>query len=255
MIRKEDILADMHTHTIFSRHAYSTVEENITYAAKAGMRFIAITDHYFHDGDECNKDNERCRIRFLENNVNPHSDIKVISSAEFNIMQDMEYRNSRSLSHLKWRPIGLHNDFAPKLHDMTFDDLYKEFETASEWNNEFNHIERELESLRPGKFNGTLPEEAKHFLEKIVILAKEKNIFLEINEHSLEPGRNYDEIIRYWLNIAAENGNRFCLGTDAHFCREVGQFEKGIAILNEFGITKDRVLNCNEDELKGLLRF
>ena len=36
---------DMHTHTIASTHAYSTITENCEWAAKYGMKGIAMTDH------------------------------------------------------------------------------------------------------------------------------------------------------------------------------------------------------------------
>ncbi len=36
---------DMHTHTIASTHAYSTITENCQWAAKYGMKGIAMTDH------------------------------------------------------------------------------------------------------------------------------------------------------------------------------------------------------------------
>ena len=51
MIVEKDILADMHTHTLFSKHAYSTVKENIEVAKKRGLKYLAITDHYFCNGD------------------------------------------------------------------------------------------------------------------------------------------------------------------------------------------------------------
>lgn len=254
MIKREDIIADLHTHTIFSLHAYSTVEENMNYAIKRGMKYLAITDHYLHHGDDISKNNEHYRIKFLENNVNGCcSEIKVIRSAEFNFLQDYGYRST--LSFLKWRPIGLHSSFAPQLSEMNFDQLYDSFVEASDWYTAFNHIERELDELSPGRFKGDMPEEAKSFLEKVVLLAKEKNIFLEINEHSMEKDRPYSKIIDYWMNIAAQNGNRFYLGTDSHFCRNVGLFEKSIELANRFGIGKERILNCNEDELSALVSF
>lgn len=37
---------DTHTHTIFSRHAYSTVEENVRAAAEQRFELIGITDHF-----------------------------------------------------------------------------------------------------------------------------------------------------------------------------------------------------------------
>ena len=39
------ILADTHTHTIASGHAYSTVDENARWAAEQGLRLLALTDH------------------------------------------------------------------------------------------------------------------------------------------------------------------------------------------------------------------
>src|SRR5512145_2794968 len=39
------IIADLHTHTIASGHAYSTVNELVTVAAAKGLSAIALTDH------------------------------------------------------------------------------------------------------------------------------------------------------------------------------------------------------------------
>ena len=40
------IRCDTHTHTIYSRHAYSTVEENVRAAAELGIGLLGSTDHY-----------------------------------------------------------------------------------------------------------------------------------------------------------------------------------------------------------------
>ncbi|MEE1042934.1 MAG: PHP domain-containing protein, partial [Clostridia bacterium] len=40
-----EIKLDLHTHTSFSPHAYSTLMENITFAKEHGMEAIAITNH------------------------------------------------------------------------------------------------------------------------------------------------------------------------------------------------------------------
>lgn len=39
-------ICDTHTHTIFSRHAYSTVEENVRAAAERGVALLGVTDHF-----------------------------------------------------------------------------------------------------------------------------------------------------------------------------------------------------------------
>ena len=40
-----NLIADLHTHTIASKHAYSTLLENASYAAKARLLVLGISDH------------------------------------------------------------------------------------------------------------------------------------------------------------------------------------------------------------------
>ena len=40
------ILCDVHTHTMYSRHAYSTMEENVREAASQGFELLGLTDHF-----------------------------------------------------------------------------------------------------------------------------------------------------------------------------------------------------------------
>ena len=37
---------DIHTHTLYSRHAYSTVRENVLSARDAGLELLGVTDHF-----------------------------------------------------------------------------------------------------------------------------------------------------------------------------------------------------------------
>ena len=40
------ILGDVHTHTLFSRHAYSTIAENVAEAERSGLTFLGSADHF-----------------------------------------------------------------------------------------------------------------------------------------------------------------------------------------------------------------
>ena len=40
------IACDVHTHTIYSRHAYSTIGECVRAAAEAGLELLGSTDHF-----------------------------------------------------------------------------------------------------------------------------------------------------------------------------------------------------------------
>ena len=40
------IACDVHTHTLFSRHAYSTLEENVHAASAKNLELLGVTDHF-----------------------------------------------------------------------------------------------------------------------------------------------------------------------------------------------------------------
>lgn len=251
MIRKEDIIADMHTHTIASKHAYSTLKENLDSARSRGLKYIAITDHYFNDGTDIEKKNEISRICYIENENRRLNDIEIIGGAEFNFGQKVY--NWRKLAKLRWRPIGTHTWFYD-VPGSTLDKLYDTYAKSVERHNAFVHIERELHKVECGAHPG-LDNDIKKYLEKIVVLAKENNIFLEVNESSILTNEGGGvERMNYWLSVAKENGNLLYLGTDAHFCEAVGDFSNVIDLLNKIEYPKELILNINEDLLEKTLK-
>ena len=146
MIERSDILADMHTHTIASGHAYSTVKENIDAAKAAGLKYLAITDHYFCNGDTLDKKKEIARIQYGADRWNPfEEDIRILSSAEFNINQ--EVYTFEKLKDISWKPVGLHSWFID-MDIATLDDLFTCFVKAhKKGHNAFVHIERDLHKM------------------------------------------------------------------------------------------------------------
>ena len=94
----------------------------------------------------------------------------------------------------------------------------------------------------------------KDILKEIVDIAKYYDVLLEVNESSLK-NDNYGntERMRCWLEMARDNGNRIVLGSDAHFCEEVGIFTNSIALLNELQYPRDLIINCDEEEIKKFL--
>ena len=144
MIRKEDIIADMHTHTLASKHAYSTLKENLDIARKNGIKYIALTDHFYNDGTDIEKKYEIGRICYVENENKRLKDIEIIGGAEFNIGQKIY--SWKKLSNLRWRPIGVHSWFY-NIPNGTLNELYDLYVRASEKHNAFVHIERELHKI------------------------------------------------------------------------------------------------------------
>ena len=44
-----DTIVDLHTHSVLSRHAYSSVTENIEYAYSKGLKVYGISEHQYDD--------------------------------------------------------------------------------------------------------------------------------------------------------------------------------------------------------------
>ena len=251
MISQSDIIADLHTHTIFSKHAYSTIEENIAAAKNMKLKYLAITDHIYNDGTPLEIKNEGTRCRHLEKEINSYreeGEPYVISGGEFNIAQKLDHWDK--FKKLRWRPIGLHG-FHLDIKQLSLGDLYKEFAKAAENHNAFAHIERELHKIDHYRHGDRLDDDVKSFFRAIINLAIDKNIFLELNESSI---RNDDDgnanKIKYWLPLARDKGCRIYLASDAHYSRRVGKFPFAIELLNEIGYPRELILNCNEDQIK-----
>lgn len=251
MIKQKDIIADLHIHTIASLHAHSTLYECIQEAAENGMKYIAITDHYYGDGTELYRKNEVNRLANLEKSVvSTKCGVKVVGGAEFNISQNVD--KWEKLKKLAWKLVGVHGWFLDR-ESTTLDELFGYFEDAANRYDVFAHIERELHRIDHCKYGSSLTEEIKLFLKRLVLLAKEKNIILELNESSLAVDKegNCDRV-RYWLSFAKQQDVLISIGTDSHYCEQVGIFSNAIDVLNEVHYPKEKVINCNEDILRKL---
>lgn len=252
MINPKNIIADMHTHTIASGHAFSTLFENTRFAAANHLDFMAVTDHYFCDpSSKFSQLNEVYRMASA-NKCNAHG-ITVINGGEFNLEHTAVWDYKDILKNVKWRLIGLHDWFFK--HDMSTINLIDlriiiegHINLLDNWGlrpTAIAHIERDLQ-----KFDKYSEKYFRAFMEHILTLTKNMDIFMEVNEGSLKyKGTGNEERMKIWIAMAKENGNKICLGTDAHFCTEVGYFDGVIDLLDEVDYPEELILNCNEEWL------
>ena len=109
---KMKMIADLHTHTISSGHAYSTLMENISFAKEKGIQVLGVSDHapalggapketYFKNLKVVSKD---------------WGDLKVLHGAELNILN--EYGDvdlpAETLEQLDYAIASLHYPVFPK---------------------------------------------------------------------------------------------------------------------------------------------
>jgi histidinol phosphatase-like PHP family hydrolase len=216
---------------------------------KKGLKYIALTDHYFGSNKSYLENmNDYYRIVDLPKRINLiEKDINVIASTEFNLNQKV-FNEEDYLNKLPWKAIGYHHPFMDKVREVSLDELYVWFlKSAVKGYNAFIHIERGISNLNNGNYTN---EELLSYLKKIVDLAIEYNIFLEVNESDFISNERTVFIFKEWIKYAAQKNAKIFLGTDSHHTPEIGLFEKSLEYLNKINYPKELILNFNEKMLK-----
>ncbi|MBX7333746.1 phosphatase [Clostridium chauvoei] len=226
-------LSDLHTHTIISGHAYSTLLENVHFCSKKGIKILGTSEHgpnmpgaphiwYFH--------NLRVLPRVIE-------DVIILKGCEANIIdanRNLDIDNY-SASKLDYVIASLHEPcFQPKSKDENTNAILKVMDNY-----------KEMEILgHLGNPNYQLD------YEKIIKKALEKDIMIEINNSSLlgKSRKGSDVVCKEIALLCKKYGNKVILSSDSHFASYIGKFDLAIEMLNSIDMPKEQIMN-NPDKL------
>ena len=233
------IIADLHTHTIASGHAYSTINELARAAAEKGLQGLACTDH----GPALPGGPHRyhfCAMRFIPRTI---AGVRIFRGVEANIINpegglDLD---QGVLGDLDFVLAGLHEGcgFCGRGIDQNTQAVLAAME-----NPQVNCISH------PGN-----PFFPLHY-EEIVREAVRTGTALEINNSSLGVSRkgssgNCKEIARLCANLGAQ----LLVGSDAHISQGVGIFDDALRLLEEAGVTEKQVVNASWERLLAFLKL
>lgn len=227
-------LIDLHTHTIVSGHAYSTVEENITRAIKHGLKYLGLSEHapnmpggphpyYFH--------NIYCIPREVDG-------LKILRGIEANIL-DFTGNTDVSddmLTHIDYIIASLHT---PCINGGSIEE---------NTNAILNVMDKPKVKIIGHLDDNRFPVDYHRVVKK----AKEKNILLEINNSSLKPNTFREgawENIKVLLELCKREGIKVILGSDAHISYDIGKFPYSEKIINELDFPSELIINYNEDDI------
>lgn len=224
-------LSDLHTHSIVSGHAYSTLLENINYCAEKGIKILGTSEHaptmpgaphYWYFGN----------MKVVPRVING---VTILRGCEANILDidgslDMTDESSRNLDYM-----------IASFHEPVFKPKSKEENTAAILNvmDKYDKVEI-LGHL--GNPNYQLNYEA------IIKKAKEKDIMIEINNSSLLGSSRVgsDVNCKKVALLCREIGTKVILTSDSHINTCIGVFNKGIELLEEIQMPKELVMNDPE---------
>jgi putative hydrolase len=231
------IIADLHTHTLASGHAYSTVNELAAAASQLGLQGLALTDH----GPALPGGPHRyhfCAMRFIPKVI---TGVRIFRGVEANVLDEKGTLDLEQelLEELDFVMAGLHENcgFCGSDIDRNTRALLAVMENP-----------RVKCISHPG--NPIFPV---HY-EEVVMGALATDTALEINNSSLSLSRqgsngNCSQIAR----LCAKIGAPVMIGSDAHISQGVGVFGDALKLVTEAGIVEGQVINASLDRLLGFL--
>ena len=227
------LAADLHVHTISSGHAYSTIEEYVAVAKKIGLQMIAMTDHgpamiggpsYYHFSN----------LRMLQREIDG---IKILRGAECNIV-DAEGKIDLEVPELKILDVCM-----VAMHYRCG------YENQGEEGNT-NVMEKAIKRFpyinviaHPGIPSHPLD------LERIVTIAKENKVVLEINSSSgfSRPG-SWDRCVAIAKEIKRQDWVAI-IGSDSHVSTMLGRFDWALQVVKEAGLEEKHIVNTSPEKV------
>lgn len=231
------LVADLHTHTVASTHAYSTITENANAAYKKGLFAVAITDH--------GKTMPGAPGRFYFKNLNMIEDylcdVRLLKGIEVNITDFYGSldEDNQILENLEIR--------IASMHTLTL----QEKPTIEKCTNAYLSV-----------CNNPLIDIIGHCgqvyfqcdYEALVKECVKNNKVIEINNASFINRQDSIPNCKKVALLCKKYGCSICVDSDAHFHQKIAQCNLAIEMLEEIDFPEELVINSDVDRFKTFLK-
>lgn len=235
-------IVDLHTHTLFSRHAYSSLSENLDYALSIGLKYFGSSDH---QPDKVNVGAQRDNFA----NISPIPDelcgMKILKGIEINCGPNFKnfFKDRSLVSKLDYGIASFHTyDFAPFQDKEIVTNYYLEA-----CNNDLVKI---IGHIDDGRFP------CDYY--KVINEAKIKNKLIEINNSSLNGrGVRVDSVKNTHLiiQICKELQVPVLLNSDAHIKYDIGNVDLAYIACKENNLSDELIVNTNIELLENYFKL
>lgn len=245
------IKVDTHTHTLFSGHAFSTIEENARHAAEVKMEGIAMTDHFGPMFCDLHRFDGSMNMSALPKEIHG---VRILAGTEIDIVD------------AKGNLAG-HDVILPFGTDKTICDMLLETRDLAIASVHFFKGHKDLTAIEATELYCTvLRNPGIHVLghigrsglpfdiDEVVKTAAAQGKMIEINEHSFDSGETVSGRCREIALACAKYGSSICVGSDAHSAFFIGRFERTLAMLEEIGFPEELVANTSLEKLTAVLQ-
>ncbi len=230
-----EYILDLHTHTIASGHAYSTIKEMAQAASEKGLKLLGITEHSMTMPGTCHA------FYFQNMEVIPRErfGVEMMFGSELNIIDydghvDME---ERILNMLDYAVASFHT---PCIKPGSMAE-----NTRAAW----KVMENPHVLILGHPDDGRFPLD----YEEIVRASKETGTIIELNNSSLHPESFRDNAFendRILLKLCMKHDVPVVVDSDAHVDIDVGNHIYAQKILEEVGFPEELILNDRPELIK-----
>ena len=227
------LIADLHTHTIASTHAYATVTEMANEASKLGLFAIAITDHartmpgapgpfYFESLGILPEYLQGVRLlRGIEANI---CDYDGNIDVEASLQQQLDW-------------------IVASMHTITLDGKA----TVEKCTNAYLKL---AENPNVNVIGHSGSDYFKYDYEKVIPAFAKNGKLVEINDSAFRYGRDYVGNCVTIAKLCKKYGARICVDTDAHFTNTLGRAYKTLKMLEDIDFPEKLIVNTSVENLK-----
>lgn len=225
------ILTDLHTHTLASSHAYSTLYENITAAKQKGLEMIAMTDHAPTMPDAPHP------WHFIYFKAIPREveGIRLLCGVEANIL------NSSGELDISENVLSDMDIVIASIHNSSYDED-KGGDHTKTW---MNIIDNPYVDV----LGHSGSPDYMYDIDTVLPYAKAKGKCIEINNHSFVTRPENIERCREIALACIKYQVPVAVNSDAHFMAEVGLVSKAVDMLEEIDFPESLIMNLNADRV------
>lgn len=232
-VRKLELVADLHTHTIASTHAYATISEMASEAGRLGLFALAITDH------ARSMPGAPGPFYFESLGILPHylGKVRLIKGIEANICDyhgNIDVDNKLQ-NYLEW--------IVASLHTLTIEGDA----TVEKCTNTYLKLAQNP-NVNVIAHSGS--EYFKYDYEKVIPVFAKNGKLVEINDSAFRYNKNYSSNCVKIARLCKKYRARICVNTDSHFTHTLGRAPKTLEMLEDIGFPESLVVNASLNNLK-----
>lgn len=238
MERAYTIIADLHTHTLASTHAYSSLTEMVRAASERGLYAIAITDH----GKAMPGSPRDWYFGNLREVPLRYRGVLTLAGMEANVLDfegrlDLEPGDARALD---WVVASIHHLPLEGLQNPNVEKC--------------THLWSQVaKDPRVHVIGHSGDPQFAYDVDKVIPLFGEHHKLVEINNHSFQVRPDNIPNCRKIALACKRYGVPIVVDSDAHFETEVGCFDQALAMLEEIDFPQELILNASEQRLNDYL--